>query len=172
MNKQTRGLPRAIYPEYFRGKSRGFTLIELMVVVFIIALLASVVIVNVSSVRQKGRDAKRVSDLSTVAAALQSYYADNHQYVPAAGWLDFSAAVPGGLSVLVSGKYLSSLPTDPKNPTQNYSYYSVAASCSSNTSYVLRTYLESAKNNPADPTKTLTTFTLRNGESSTVETCL
>lgn len=77
MNKQTRGLPRA--------QSRGFTLIELMVVVFIIALLASIVIVNISSVRQKGRDAKRLSDISTVASALQSYYADNHTYPNATG---------------------------------------------------------------------------------------
>ncbi len=61
-------------------KKFGFTLIELLVVIAIIGILAAIVVMNVNSVRQKARDAKRISDLNTVASALQAYYADNHYY--------------------------------------------------------------------------------------------
>jgi len=62
------------------SKKFGFTLIELMVVVFIVALLASLVVVNVNQARKKARDAKRIADLNTVATALQAFYADHHYY--------------------------------------------------------------------------------------------
>jgi len=59
---------------------KGFTLIELMVVILIIMLLATVITVNVDQARKKARDAKRIADLNTVATAIQSYYADYHVY--------------------------------------------------------------------------------------------
>jgi prepilin-type N-terminal cleavage/methylation domain-containing protein len=62
------------------SKSRSFTLIEILVVVFIIGLLASLIIINLASTRANARDAKRISDLTTVASALQLYYADKHEY--------------------------------------------------------------------------------------------
>ncbi|HEY6022478.1 MAG TPA: type II secretion system protein [Candidatus Paceibacterota bacterium] len=45
---------------------RGFTLVELLVVVAIIGILASIVIVNVSGSRAQARDAKRVEDLQSI----------------------------------------------------------------------------------------------------------
>lgn len=61
-------------------KKSSFTLIELLVVIFIIALLASVIVVSVNYVRKKGRDAERIADLTKVAAALQNYYLDHQSY--------------------------------------------------------------------------------------------
>ncbi len=55
-------------------RTKGFTLIELLVVVAIIGLLASVVMVSLNSARAKARDAKRVSDLRNIQAALELYY--------------------------------------------------------------------------------------------------
>ena len=52
---------------------KGFTLIELLVVMFIIAILASLVIVNVNSARKTARDAKRMSDLKSIQGALEMY---------------------------------------------------------------------------------------------------
>lgn len=59
---------------------KGFTLIELLVVIAVLGLLASIVIVSVSKVRAKGRDSRRISDVKTVRAALDSYYLTKKQY--------------------------------------------------------------------------------------------
>jgi len=45
---------------------RGFTLIELLVVVAIIGLLAILILFNVSSMRARSRDARRVADIKSL----------------------------------------------------------------------------------------------------------
>jgi len=59
---------------------RGFTLIELLVVVAIIGILATVVVVNISSAQNKARDSKVKSDLSTVQTAANLYFNDSGTY--------------------------------------------------------------------------------------------
>ena len=58
----------------------GFTLIELLVVIAIIALLSSVVLVAAQSARARGRDGKRIGDISQLAKALELYFNDNFGY--------------------------------------------------------------------------------------------
>lgn len=65
-------------------KKRGFTLVELLVVVFIIGILASVVLVATSSARSKSRDDKRKIDVDTIAQAAEMYYA-NKRFYPCKG---------------------------------------------------------------------------------------
>lgn len=59
---------------------KGFTLVELLVAVGIIGVLASVSVVSLNSVRQKGRDAKRISEVKQMQNALEAYYASNGSY--------------------------------------------------------------------------------------------
>lgn len=61
-------------------KKRGFTLIEILVVVFIIGLLASIIVVIMDKNRAAARDARRKADLRTIQNALESYYAINQVY--------------------------------------------------------------------------------------------
>jgi prepilin-type N-terminal cleavage/methylation domain-containing protein len=52
---------------------KGFTLIEMLVVVLIIATLAAVALVSASSARLTARDAKRKADIRSIATALETY---------------------------------------------------------------------------------------------------
>ncbi len=56
------------------NKKGGFTLIELLVVIAIIGILSSVVLVSLNSARQKGKDARIISDVQQTRTILESGY--------------------------------------------------------------------------------------------------
>lgn len=58
----------------------AFTLIELLVVVSLLGVLATLVIANLNSARERARDATRKSDLRSIQTALRLYYNDNSGY--------------------------------------------------------------------------------------------
>jgi prepilin-type N-terminal cleavage/methylation domain-containing protein len=62
---------------------KGFTIIELMIVISIITIISSIGYATFKSSQDKGRDAKRKQDLRAISAALVSYYQDNSAYPPA-----------------------------------------------------------------------------------------
>ena len=62
-------------------KQKGFTLVELLVVVAIIGILAAIALVYLPLARAKARDAKRVSAVSDLKNVLELYY--NDQLLPA-----------------------------------------------------------------------------------------
>lgn len=66
---------------YRNKNTKGFTLIELLVVIAIIAILSTVVMAGLNSARQKGRDAKRISDVKAVQQALE-LFSDSCQGYP------------------------------------------------------------------------------------------
>ena len=59
---------------------RGFTLVEILIVVGIIGLLASVVLSGLGSTRARGRDARRIADIRQAQQALELYYAKCQVY--------------------------------------------------------------------------------------------
>lgn len=100
------------------NRKSGFTLIEMMVVVLIIALLATMILVESSYARKKSRDLQRMADLTRFAGALENYYADNSQ----TGYPTdtFDSVVATYLFPTVGTKYLDSGITNPY-PTTDYS---------------------------------------------------
>lgn len=87
---------------------RGFTLIELMIVVAIIAILAAILIPNFVNARSQAQTAACESNLRSIATALELYYADNQVYPTAS-----SAAVVPALFTVNGVAYLNNTPRDP-----------------------------------------------------------
>src|SRR3989344_604929 len=59
---------------------KGFTMIELLVVIVIIAIMASIAIFGVQGARESGRDAKRKADLANIQSALELFRSDCTDY--------------------------------------------------------------------------------------------
>src|SRR3989344_1476430 len=72
---------------------KGFTLIEILIVVAIIALLATIVLVGVGSFRSRGRDARRISDLNNVRNVLELHFSKTGTYPDVATWADLEEAI-------------------------------------------------------------------------------
>lgn len=90
-------------------KSKGFTLIELIVVITIIAVLTVVAMVSYTGAGKRARDGRRVSDLEKIRIALEMY----RQNV--------GSSYPATLSTLVPN-YIQVLPNDPKGVGVSYVY--------------------------------------------------
>jgi alpha-tubulin suppressor-like RCC1 family protein/Tfp pilus assembly protein PilE len=58
----------------------GFTIIELMVIVTVVAILAAIGVVSYSRVQANSRDSRRSSAVTTISEALEKYYSDNGEY--------------------------------------------------------------------------------------------
>jgi len=66
-----------------RGNLRpnlGFTIIEMLVVVGIIGVVTGIIMSSISGAKAKGRDAKRIADISIIQLALERYYDINRNY--------------------------------------------------------------------------------------------
>ena len=60
-----------------RASESGFTLVEIMVVIVILGLLATMVARNVMGASDEARETKAKSDVTMIASAVRSYYAKN-----------------------------------------------------------------------------------------------
>lgn len=60
----------------------GFTLLELLVVIGIIAVLVSLATVAYSSAQRKSRDSRRQADMKAIQSALEVYYSENNYVYP------------------------------------------------------------------------------------------
>lgn len=59
---------------------RGFTLVELIVVIAVIGIIASIAIIGFGRFQADGRDAKRLSSVTVISEALEKYYDENGEY--------------------------------------------------------------------------------------------
>jgi len=92
----------------------GFTLVEVLVMVAIVAVLATIVLFNIQGVGAKSRDTQRISDLSQIQLALR-VYKDVHS-----GYPDSNLNQEQINATL--GSYLSGAITDPRSGTSGFGY--------------------------------------------------
>ena len=97
-------------------EANGFTLVELMVVIFIIGLLATVVIINVLPSQDRAMVTKAQADIAILGQALEQYRLDNLTYPSAGDGLQGLVSAPAGLAQPARyrrGGYIQRLPEDP-----------------------------------------------------------
>lgn len=92
----------------YNNKRAGFSITELLVVMAIIAIVASIVVVNLSSSRGVARDTERVTDVKQLQIAVEEYF-------------DLTAGYPNRLRALVNEDLIQKVPEDPLD-SQSYKY--------------------------------------------------
>jgi general secretion pathway protein G len=99
----------------------GFTLIEIMVVVVILGILASVVVPRIMDRPDKARQTKAAHDVRAIQSALSLYRLDNFVYPSTNEGLEALVSRPAGdYPNWKSGGYLDNLPKDPWGRTYQY----------------------------------------------------
>ncbi len=116
---------------------KGFTLIEILIVVAIIAILAGVVLVGLRGAGPQARDARRVADLRQIQNGLELFFNKTGSYPAAPGGaggpLDWAALETALIAANVN---IKSIPKSPRPPEYMY------GTDSTGTSYVLQATLE------------------------------
>jgi prepilin-type N-terminal cleavage/methylation domain-containing protein len=112
-----------------KQRQGGFTLLEVLLVVAVIAILAGIVIIAINPGKNLGdtRNSQRSADVNTIINAVYQYSIDNNGTLPAAitttaQEICMTGATPCTsladlASITASGKYVVSIPTDPQCPS-------------------------------------------------------
>lgn len=89
-------------------KRKGFTLLELLVVISIIGILVAMGTVSYSTAQKKGRDSKRKSDLKSIQNAMEECYSLDTAY---------PTTITGGAALTCTGgaQVMTTTPQDPKS---------------------------------------------------------
>ncbi len=115
----------------------GFTFIEMLVVLGIMATLLAVIVTKLNYASVGSRDKKRLVDLKTVQSALTLYYSDEEAYPSS---LTFGSSLTNADG---SRTYLKEVPVDPDTTDRQYYYTS-----NDNQTYVLCAAMELDANIP------------------------
>ncbi len=128
---------------------KGFSLIEILLVIAILAVISTIGAVSFSSIRNKSEDAKRKTDVGEIRSALEQYKSINNRYptpnITITMGLEFGTA---GL-LDASHTYMSKIPQDPDFPVKTYYYESTDGS-----DYILRSELNNPEPTPCNLTPT------------------
>ncbi len=117
-------------------KNKGFTLVELLVVVAVLGLLTGMVVISITHVKAKARDSQRVAGINSLSTALGLYHNDFNTYPIYDGYIEDQGNALA--TALTTAETIVAVPTDPLN-TGDYRYYYQSIDGSD---YYLEYYLE------------------------------
>ena len=119
-----------------RDAQSGFTLIELMVVILILGLLATIVVQSLRGATDKAKRTKAQADLAELKTALDRYYIDNGSYPTTDQGLNALVNRPTNGRIPANyeeGGYIQRVPLDPWGTPYQYA-------CNDGTSYMLKSF--------------------------------
>lgn len=119
-------------------KVSGFTILELLVSIAVVVMLMSAVMIVMSGVKQKSRDAERMSELRQVGNALNLYYTNIGRFPIAVSATPLSGSDAVSQALINEGA-IPAGPVDPLYPTYAYSYQSSTDGSSFTISFCLET---------------------------------
>ncbi len=103
-----------------RCKNKGFTLLEILIVIAIMSLLFMAIVIRIGGAKAKSRDAQRVTDMNNIATALALYNNEHHQHPI----YDGTNGYPNGITItgsdlfsndLMTAGLINQVPIDPLN---------------------------------------------------------
>ena len=108
-----------------KGNKRGFSLVELIVVIAIITSLTAMGITSYSAVQRNARNTERKTDLKDIEVALEAYRLETGAYPNTWGsWLGAPGCAWGGTTNWIPGlapNFIDKLPLDPRTAQANAS---------------------------------------------------
>ncbi len=124
-----------------RTKS-GFTIVELLIVIVVIAILAAISIVAYTGVQQRARDAERSTELSSIQKALEVYHADKGGYPICSGTgPNMTPALSSGIAKScledeLVPNYINAVPADPLSVNPYQYWYAAGFTKTSATTFI------------------------------------
>lgn len=108
---------------------KGFTIVELLIVIVVIGILATLVIVTFTGIQQKGRNTQRKTDINAITSHVEAFYAETGSYptyaqLADAGWRGINTK---GLKedALIDPKGGTAILTNDAGDTTHYGYTSL-----------------------------------------------
>jgi prepilin-type N-terminal cleavage/methylation domain-containing protein len=129
---------------------KGFTIIELLVVIVVIGILASIMVVSYTGIQQRSRDSERDSHIIQIKLALEKYYAGNGMY-PAVCANDNVGCAASMLATPLA-PYLATIPNDPRYAAGSANDYRYVRAAVVDNNYSLLVSYESKNKCKTGPT--------------------
>ena len=105
-----------------KKNNRGFTIVELLIVIVVIGILALLVITTYSGIQAKARNSKRQTDIASVQTQLEAYFSQNGYY-PSLTDMNTGTSATSSADSSWASTNMKSLDqtalTDPSNPNQS-----------------------------------------------------
>ena len=121
---------------------KGFTIVELLIVIVVIGILAAIIIVTYNGIATHARDTRRLDELVGLGKVLEIYHAENGGYPrcdtttgPNISYTPITGTVSSCLADELVPAYITTLPTDPTNNGSNVYFYAAGYEKTDTTSF-------------------------------------